>query len=331
MLVNGTAGQTTLGLLGSSSNGASSGTITIYYTDGTSSTGKFHSTTGPAVRATGTQRWRPCPTATAPAAPRRSTCTSTPPPSRSTRPRRPNSSSCPTSTAPIAAPPCTYSPSPSARNGRGTTQLTAVAVVPGGPPVPRRECARRPGQQARPGGIVVPETVSHFIGGKHVHSTLRKTYGVTDPATGKEYAQVEVGLGADINQAVLAARNALETGPWPGMPAAERATGPVRYRGRDRRTGRRHRRRRGARPRPAGHPGQRAGRTGGRHLPPRRRADLGADSGRCVRGARSLRLRAGAPGRHRRADHVVAHPVPGSGAGGRARPGRGLLDRAQAG
>jgi 5-carboxymethyl-2-hydroxymuconic-semialdehyde dehydrogenase len=70
---------------------------------------------------------------------------------------------------------------------------------------------------------VVPDTVSHFIGGKHVHSTLRKTYGVTDPATGKEYAQVEVGLGADINQAVLAARNALETGPWPAMPAAERA------------------------------------------------------------------------------------------------------------
>ena len=70
---------------------------------------------------------------------------------------------------------------------------------------------------------MVPETVSHFIGGKHVHSTLRKTYGVTDPATGKEYAQVEVGLGADINQAVLAARGALETGPWPGMPAAGRA------------------------------------------------------------------------------------------------------------
>jgi 5-carboxymethyl-2-hydroxymuconic-semialdehyde dehydrogenase len=46
---------------------------------------------------------------------------------------------------------------------------------------------------------------------------------VTDPATGKEYAQVEVGLGADINQAVLAARNALETGPWPGMKASDRA------------------------------------------------------------------------------------------------------------
>jgi lysophospholipase L1-like esterase len=38
MLVNGTAGQTTLGILGSSSNGDSQGTIVINYTDGTSST-----------------------------------------------------------------------------------------------------------------------------------------------------------------------------------------------------------------------------------------------------------------------------------------------------
>jgi len=70
---------------------------------------------------------------------------------------------------------------------------------------------------------VVPESVRQFIGGKYVYSTLRKSYGVADPATGKEYAQVEVGLGADINQAVLAARSALETGPWPGMTAPERA------------------------------------------------------------------------------------------------------------
>jgi 5-carboxymethyl-2-hydroxymuconic-semialdehyde dehydrogenase len=70
---------------------------------------------------------------------------------------------------------------------------------------------------------VVPETVSHLIGGRHVHSSLRKTYGVTDPATGKEYAQVEVGMAADVNQAVLAARAALETGPWPGMAAPDRA------------------------------------------------------------------------------------------------------------
>jgi 5-carboxymethyl-2-hydroxymuconic-semialdehyde dehydrogenase len=69
---------------------------------------------------------------------------------------------------------------------------------------------------------VVPETVSHFIGGQHVRSTLRKSYGVTDPATGKEYAQVEVGLASDVNQAVLAARTALETGLWPGMAAPDR-------------------------------------------------------------------------------------------------------------
>jgi len=70
---------------------------------------------------------------------------------------------------------------------------------------------------------VVPETVSHLIGGRHAHSSLRKSYGVTDPATGKEYAQVEVGVAADVNQAVLAARAALETGPWPGMAAPARA------------------------------------------------------------------------------------------------------------
>ena len=37
--MNGKAGQTTLGLLGSSSNGTGQGTIAIFYTDGTSSTG----------------------------------------------------------------------------------------------------------------------------------------------------------------------------------------------------------------------------------------------------------------------------------------------------
>jgi 5-carboxymethyl-2-hydroxymuconic-semialdehyde dehydrogenase len=67
------------------------------------------------------------------------------------------------------------------------------------------------------------ETVRHFIGGQYVYSSLRKSYGVPDPATGKEYAQVEVGLGADVNQAVLAALTALETGPWPGMTAPNRA------------------------------------------------------------------------------------------------------------
>jgi 5-carboxymethyl-2-hydroxymuconic-semialdehyde dehydrogenase len=70
---------------------------------------------------------------------------------------------------------------------------------------------------------VASESISHFIGGRHVRSAFLKTFGVTDPATGKEYAQVAVGLAADINQAALAAQAALDTGPWPDMAAPDRA------------------------------------------------------------------------------------------------------------
>jgi 5-carboxymethyl-2-hydroxymuconic-semialdehyde dehydrogenase len=68
---------------------------------------------------------------------------------------------------------------------------------------------------------VVPETIAHFIGGREAHSSYRKTFGAPDPATGKEYARVEMGLAADINQAVLAATAAFD--PWAGLPAGERA------------------------------------------------------------------------------------------------------------
>jgi 5-carboxymethyl-2-hydroxymuconic-semialdehyde dehydrogenase len=70
---------------------------------------------------------------------------------------------------------------------------------------------------------VVPETVNHFIDGRPVRSAFLKSFGVVAPATGKEYAQVAVGIAGDINQAVLAAQAALQTGPWPGMAAPERA------------------------------------------------------------------------------------------------------------
>jgi 5-carboxymethyl-2-hydroxymuconic-semialdehyde dehydrogenase len=70
---------------------------------------------------------------------------------------------------------------------------------------------------------VVAESVSHFIGGRHVRSALLKTFGADDPATGKEYVQVAVGIAADINQAVLAAQAALETGPWADMAPSQRA------------------------------------------------------------------------------------------------------------
>jgi 5-carboxymethyl-2-hydroxymuconic-semialdehyde dehydrogenase len=71
---------------------------------------------------------------------------------------------------------------------------------------------------------VVSESVGHFIGGRYVRSALLKTFGVADPSTGKEYAQVAIGLGADINQAVLAAQTALKTAPWPDMPPPDMAT-----------------------------------------------------------------------------------------------------------
>jgi 5-carboxymethyl-2-hydroxymuconic-semialdehyde dehydrogenase len=70
---------------------------------------------------------------------------------------------------------------------------------------------------------VATESVKHFIGGRDVRSALLKTFGATDPATGKDYAQIEIGLGADINQAVLAAEAALQAGPWPDMAPLERA------------------------------------------------------------------------------------------------------------
>ena len=70
---------------------------------------------------------------------------------------------------------------------------------------------------------MVPESIKHFIGGRPANSSYRKTFGAHDPATGKEYTRVEVGVGADINQAVLAARAAHEAAPWASLPAAERA------------------------------------------------------------------------------------------------------------
>jgi 5-carboxymethyl-2-hydroxymuconic-semialdehyde dehydrogenase len=70
---------------------------------------------------------------------------------------------------------------------------------------------------------VATESISHFIGGRQVRSALLKTFGAADPATGKEYAQVAIGLAADINQAVLAARAALHAEPWAGLAPRDRA------------------------------------------------------------------------------------------------------------
>ena len=61
-----------------------------------------------------------------------------------------------------------------------------------------------------------------LIGGQWVDAQSGKTFETYNPATGEVLAQVAEGDRADIDQAVIAARKAFETGPWPDMPPAER-------------------------------------------------------------------------------------------------------------
>jgi aldehyde dehydrogenase (NAD+) len=61
-----------------------------------------------------------------------------------------------------------------------------------------------------------------FIGGKFVDGNSNKTFGAINPATGATLCQVAEASATDVDQAVRAARNALESGPWKKMDAAER-------------------------------------------------------------------------------------------------------------
>src|SRR5271170_405455 len=61
-----------------------------------------------------------------------------------------------------------------------------------------------------------------LINGKWVDAASGKTFPTYNPATGEVLAQVAEGDREDINQAVRAARNAFDNGPWRRMTAAER-------------------------------------------------------------------------------------------------------------
>jgi aldehyde dehydrogenase (NAD+) len=61
-----------------------------------------------------------------------------------------------------------------------------------------------------------------FIGGQWRGSVSGKTFPTINPATGQTMCQVAAGDAADIDQAVQAARKALESGPWSTMDAADR-------------------------------------------------------------------------------------------------------------
>src|SRR5262245_36214966 len=61
-----------------------------------------------------------------------------------------------------------------------------------------------------------------FIGGKFVDAASNKTFAAINPATGETLCQVAEADKADVDLAVRAARNALESGPWGRMDAADR-------------------------------------------------------------------------------------------------------------
>ena len=61
-----------------------------------------------------------------------------------------------------------------------------------------------------------------LINNRWVNSRSGKTFPTINPSTGEEICQVAEADEADVNEAVKAARNAFEKGPWRKMSAAER-------------------------------------------------------------------------------------------------------------
>ena len=61
-----------------------------------------------------------------------------------------------------------------------------------------------------------------LINNRWVSSRSGKTFPTINPATGEEICQVAEADAADVDEAVKAARNAFENGPWSKMSAAER-------------------------------------------------------------------------------------------------------------
>jgi acyl-CoA reductase-like NAD-dependent aldehyde dehydrogenase len=62
-----------------------------------------------------------------------------------------------------------------------------------------------------------------FIGGQWRAAQSGATFEVVDPANERVFAHVASAGEADIDAAVLAARRAFESGPWPAMTSAQRA------------------------------------------------------------------------------------------------------------
>src|SRR6185503_9882162 len=61
-----------------------------------------------------------------------------------------------------------------------------------------------------------------LIGGRWLEAASGKTFPTYNPATGEVLAHVAEGNSVDVDKAVLAARNAFESGPWHRLTASER-------------------------------------------------------------------------------------------------------------
>ncbi|MDR7526532.1 MAG: 5-carboxymethyl-2-hydroxymuconate semialdehyde dehydrogenase [Armatimonadota bacterium] len=67
------------------------------------------------------------------------------------------------------------------------------------------------------------ETARHYIDGRFTDGVRGETFPTLNPATNEPLARVAAGTPEDVDRAVQAARRAFDEGPWPRLPAADRA------------------------------------------------------------------------------------------------------------
>lgn len=72
-------------------------------------------------------------------------------------------------------------------------------------------------------GVEPPTLIRHYIGGEHTDSADGTELAVAEPVTNQVYTQLAAGGPTDVDRAVAAARSAFVDGPWPTLPARERA------------------------------------------------------------------------------------------------------------
>ena len=70
----------------------------------------------------------------------------------------------------------------------------------------------------------------HYIDGAFRASRAGGTFESRSPATNEVIAWSADGQAADVDDAVAAARRAFDEGPWPRLPATERAGGAAPHR-----------------------------------------------------------------------------------------------------